>query len=148
VEEGCVRTEINKIENTHRRLYSWACVWCKIQSLLQPEKLVPKHEAMKMRWVVGGILNLGAVWRWVATFTLRMLYPRYLYGPQFLSLLNGKGKICTTSRSLIPVNQSLPLTSLIELARLICFQNISWISPVNMQMAVLQWWRRNTSLQG
>jgi len=61
------------------------------------------------------ILTLDAA-QWV-TVTLHMLYPQYV--PQFLSAFNREGKIRTASRSLIPVNQSLPLTSLTILAQLL-----------------------------
>jgi hypothetical protein len=70
-----------------------------------------------------------------ATFTLWLLYPQC--GPQFLSALNEEGKIPTASKSLISVNQSLPLPSLTVLAQLLS-KNISRILPVNMQVAILQ----------
>jgi hypothetical protein len=68
--------------------------------------LLTEHHAMKAYWGSGGvasrILDLGTRWRWVVSFTTRLLYPqgkspryplsRRLGGPQSRSGLGGEEK--------------------------------------------------------
>jgi len=84
----------------------WPCHLVRLKVEVNLSLCFIKHHAMNTYWRSGGIAphipNLGARWKWVASFTPRPLYPwvkntrysldRSLYGPQSWSGCGGKQK--------------------------------------------------------